>query len=314
VRVERVEFFSDGRRLVGQLKLPDDLAGGPLPAIVQGPGWLADLASPDTLPYQDGFVAAGFALLSFNYRGFGQSDGKRGWVRWRDQIDDIRNALTYLETRPEIDPKRLGVFGSGGTGGGNAIYVAALDQRVKTCVAMTAVADGPDWFRRQRREYEWIDFATRVDSNRQQVVRGGAGELVDPREELMVATPERRQARRGQSNESVIGERYQLRSADSLLQYRPIEVVARISPRALLLTSVEDDVVTPEDHAVALFEQAGSPKKLIRQAGVKHYDSYHQNLGTLLPQFVAWYRAHLRYSPIIARLTAPRETVRRLPL
>jgi dipeptidyl aminopeptidase/acylaminoacyl peptidase len=301
MRVERVELFSNGCRLVGQLKLPDTVPEWSLPAIVQGPGWLADLASPDTLAYQDGFVAAGFALLSFDYRGFGQSDGERGWVRWRDQVDDIRNALTYLETRPELDPDRLGVFGSGGTGGGNAIYVAALDQRVKACVAMTAVADGRDWFRRQRREYEWVELNARVGANRQRVARGGDGELVDPREELMVATPERRQARRGPSNESVIGERFQLCSADSLLQYRPVEVVDRISPRALLLTSVEDDVVTPEDHAVALFERAGSPKKLIRQAGVKHYESYHRNLELLLPQFVDWYRAHLRHSPIIAR-------------
>ena len=44
------------------------------------------------------------------------------------------------------------------------------------------------------------------------------------------------------------------------MRYRPIDFVHRIAPRALLMTCVEDDVVTPEDHAVALYERAGPPR------------------------------------------------------
>jgi dipeptidyl aminopeptidase/acylaminoacyl peptidase len=301
VRSERVEFYSEGFRLVGQLKLPDDLSSSPYPTAITGPGWLGLAQSHETGPYHDGFVEHGYAILTFDYRGFGESEGERGWVRWRDQVDDLLNAVTFVETRSDLDRHRIAVYGSGGTGGGNAVYAGGLDPRVKCVIAVTAVADGPDWFRRQRREYEWVEFKRRVEANRRRRVLSNADELVDPREELMVASPERRAARRGDSTDSKVGAQFHLGSAESLLHYRPLDVVHRISPRALLLTSIEDDVVTPEDHATALYEAAGPPKKLIRQTEVKHYEAYGKNYPLLFPQFLEWLNQHLRYAPVSSR-------------
>ena len=65
-------------------------------------------------------------------------------------------------------------------------------------------------------------------------------------------------------------------SADAILAYRPIDVVDRISPRALMLIAVEGDAVTPEDHALALYGRAGGPKRLLLQTGTTHYDAYAQ--------------------------------------
>ena len=44
------------------------------------------------------------------------------------------------------------------------------------------------------------------------------------------------------------------------MRYRPIDHVHRIAPRAVLITCIADDAVTPEDHAVALYERAGRPR------------------------------------------------------
>jgi len=56
------------------------------------------------------------------------------------QAEDIRNAITYMQTRSDIDADRLATYGSGGTGGGNAVYVAAIDPRVKCCVSYLGVS------------------------------------------------------------------------------------------------------------------------------------------------------------------------------
>jgi pimeloyl-ACP methyl ester carboxylesterase len=304
MQIEEVTFYSDGIKLAGWLKKPDSISGGPPPVLVEGPGWLAVASNALSALYHEGFVKAGYAFFVFDNRGFGKSGGEPGWVRPPDQIADLLNAVTYLETRDDVEARRLGLFGFGGTGGGNAIYAAAQDERIKAVCTMTVVADGRDWFHRMRREHEWVDFIQRVERNRRRRVLENIDELVDPREELMVAMPERKAA--GMPTD---GSDFHLSTAESLLQFRPLDVVGRISPRALLLSCVENDVVTPEDHAVALYERAGAPKKLIRQTGVTHYESYRKNYDLLLEQFVDWYDRYLRYSPVSARSQVPTEEI-----
>ncbi len=189
---EQVWFHNRGSRLAGTLLLPDE-AASPLAGIVQGPGWMGLRDARLYEPYHQALIEAGFALLTLDYRGFGDSEGDATYLDPMDQVDDIRAGLTYLSSRPEVDARRLGLFGSGGTGGGNAVVAAALDERVKATVSQVPVADGEDWLRRMRREYEWIEFRERVRTTSQAYAAGGEPELVSPREDIMVPSPERRQ-------------------------------------------------------------------------------------------------------------------------
>src|SRR3990172_7469007 len=113
-----VRFHSAGCELAGTLKLPES-GSPPFPVIVQGPGWLGLRGAKVYRPYHDALLAAGFAVLVFDYRGFGESTGDASYLDPMAQVADYRAAVTYLETRPEIDPRRIGAFGSGGTGGRN---------------------------------------------------------------------------------------------------------------------------------------------------------------------------------------------------
>ena len=309
MRTEQVEFFSDGVRLRGLLRLPDSPPTDPLPALVQGPGWLGLADATSYVPWHEGLTSAGYAVLAFDYRGFGESEGERGWVKPDWQLEDFLNAVTYLETRPEISPRRIGAFGVGGTGGGNAIIAAAADRRIRCVVAQTVVADGADWLHRMRREYEWVEYLRRIEADRRRWVVESSGEKVDPRLDLMVATPERREIDHKRDVDHRIEPEFYLRSADYIMRYRPIDHVHRLAPRALLLTCVEDDVVTPEDHALALYERAGAPKKLIRQTETSHYRSYTVNFSVLLPQIVDWFDRYLAYSPVESREMGPTEQV-----
>src|SRR3989475_4439010 len=216
---EQVSFYSEGAKVKGILRLPEETVSGRRPAIVQGPGWLGLMDSKLYERYHRSFTEAGYAVLVVDYRGFGDSEGEKGLILPQLQTEDIRNAITYLETRPEVDSRRIGLFGSGGTGGANPIYVAAIDHRVKCVVSNYAFASGREWLRSMRREYEWLEVLRRIEEDRKRRVLEGRGEMVNPREELMIATPERKETTVKADGAYRIPDRVWLRSAEGLVEF-----------------------------------------------------------------------------------------------
>lgn len=301
MRVEDVSFFSEGERLSAILRLPDRERSGPYPAVVQGPGWLGLKDARLYLPYHEALTAAGIAVLIFDYRGFGSSEGASDLLLPSRQLEDLTNAVTYLVSRSDIDEDSIGTFGSGGTGGGNAIMLAAADSRIRCAVSQVPVADGEDWLRRMRREYEWYELLESLCADRAERVLTGTGRLVHPREDIMLQTPERRATKVKKDVDSRVPTRVQLRSVDGILAYKPIEVVGRIDDAPLLIVGVEDDPVTPTDHAVALFERARPPKKLIMQRHTTHYGAYAQHADTVIPQITDWFGKYLRRGSVTIR-------------
>src|SRR5262245_61390016 len=112
----------------------------PAPAIVMSHGFSAVKEQ-----HLDGFArrfqAGGFAVLAFDYRCLGASDGEpRGRIVPADQHDDLRAALTWLTARPEIDAARIGMWGTSYSGG-HALVLGALDPRVRVVVAQVPAID-----------------------------------------------------------------------------------------------------------------------------------------------------------------------------
>jgi dipeptidyl aminopeptidase/acylaminoacyl peptidase len=295
-----VRFHSAGCELAGTLRLPE-LGSPPFPVIVQGPGWLGLRGAKVYRPYHEALLAAGFAVLVFDYRGFGESTGDASYLDPMAQVADYRAAVTYLETRPELDPGRIGAFGSGGTGGGNAICAAALDPRLKAVVSQVPIADGRDWLHRMRREYEWLEFLEQIRQDRLRHATSGEATMVPPREGIMVPTPERRSTTIKSDVDDKVPALVQLASAEAIFDYRPIDMVDRISPRALMLIAVEHDATTPEDHAYALYERAGGPKRLVVQTGTTHYAAYARYQDVVNPLIVDWFERHVVGGEVLVR-------------
>jgi dipeptidyl aminopeptidase/acylaminoacyl peptidase len=292
VQEQSVEFYSEGERISGLLRTPDT-GDGPRPGIVQGPGWLGLKDARLYLRYHEAMTTAGYAVLIFDYRGFGDSGGDRGMLSPRMQLEDLRNAVTYLTTRDDIDPAAIGAFGSGGTGGGNAVLLAAADERVRCAVSQVPVADGADWLRRMRAsEAAWESFLARLAADREQRVLTGEGAMVHPREEIMIPTAERRATTVKKDVDGRIPVSVPLAAADEILAYRPVDAAPRVAPRGLLVVAVADDDVTPTDHATALYEAAGTPRMLIMQRNTTHYAAYEQYGDRVTPRIVEWFRAH----------------------
>lgn len=309
MREDLVNFYSEGVRVAGILRRPSGT--GPFAGVVQGPGWLGLKNAKLYVPYHEALTAAGFAVLIFDYRGFGDSDGDRHTLSPQMQLEDLANAVTFLQTLDDVDDHRIGVFGSGGTGGGNAVLLAAHDRRVRCAVSQVPVADGEDWLRRMRREYEWYELLHRIDRDRRRRVVTGDGEFVHPREEIMIPTPEREKTQVKKDVDDRIPTSVPLRAAESLMAYRPIDSVSRVCN--LLVIGVEDDAVTPTDHALALYERAAEPKKLILQRDTTHYAAYSQYADVVIPQIVDWFETHLTAAVVEAITPGENQILRTKP-
>jgi fermentation-respiration switch protein FrsA (DUF1100 family) len=135
VRMRRdVTFLSKGLRCAGWLFVPDDLAAGAkAPAIVVGHGF-GGIKEMYLSNYAEPFAAAGFVTLVFDYRYMGESEGEPRCQQlpWDNQ-EDYRNAISWLSLQPEVDPDRIGIWGTSYSGA-HVIQVAAFDKRVKAVV------------------------------------------------------------------------------------------------------------------------------------------------------------------------------------
>ncbi len=87
------------------------------------------------------FTEAGFATITFDYRGFGESEGERGRLVPAMQTEDIISVISWAEQQTDIDNQRIGVWGTS-LGGCHVFSAAEQDQRVKCLVSQLAFADG----------------------------------------------------------------------------------------------------------------------------------------------------------------------------
>lgn len=309
MRTDEVTFFSDGVRLHGYLHRPDS-GGGRLPFITQGPGWMGLADAKLYQPYHQAFTDAGFAVLIFDYRGFGASEGDRGTLSPAWQLADWRNAIAYMRGRDDIDATRGAVFGSGGTGGGNAVLVAASEPDMRAAISQVPVADGRDWLHRQRAEHEWISFLAAVEADRRARATGGSGTDVHPRQGIALDPPERKTTTVKSDVDARIPTSVPLASAQGIIEYRPIDAAPRV--RNLMVIGVADDAMTPTDHAERLYEAAPPPKQLVMQRNTTHYAAYKQYGAEVIPIMVDWLTAHvLREDDLEVRaFGGPHESVR----
>jgi dienelactone hydrolase len=160
VTTKEVVYYSEGVPSYAKIFYPKGFnANGKTPAIVMGQGWAGSHVSIEK--YGAAFAKHGLVAMTIDYRGWGNSSGhvrllspvdlgggmekdenrhtiienatvwvKRTKLDARDQQDDYRNAISFIQGEAGVDPDRIGVWGSS-YAGGNSLAVAGQDARVK---------------------------------------------------------------------------------------------------------------------------------------------------------------------------------------
>jgi 2,6-dihydroxypseudooxynicotine hydrolase len=130
-----VEIAYRGTALPGYLRVPP--GGQPVPCVVLVGG--LDAAKEDAHQFSSLCVARGLATLAFDGPGQGEAY-YRGLRMDGTYHRAVSTVIDFLEKRQEIDRTRIGVIGRS-TGGFLAPQAAALDSRIKACVAWGAMYD-----------------------------------------------------------------------------------------------------------------------------------------------------------------------------
>ena len=295
---ERISYYSDGLKLSGILSTPhSSVDRRRLPGVLLVPGFMstADAFFPG---FAEELNGAGFVSLTMDFRGFGESEGVPGEVIPYLQVFDASNAISYLQSRPEVDPDRIAVLGVS-LGGGEVAYIAARDRRVKCVASMVLVGDGERRMRRFRTEQEWETLMQKVQQDR--VDRAVTGKSQDFRgflptgtDSVLIMPPELGSSLKdAEQVEEEKGNHTTLATVDGWLAYKPEEIIDQVSPTPILFVQAEGDELEAND-AEILFRKAKEPKKLFTLEGGVHFDVYGKRTGEAMQPVLEWFAEHMK--------------------
>ena len=292
-----VEFSAEGTILRGWFYAAGQ-AAGPGPVVVMAHGFSA-VKEMYLDAFAEVFAATGLNVLVFDNRCFGASDGEpRQEIDPWAQVRDYRHAITYASTRPEVDPDRIGIWGSSYSGG-HVLVVAAIDRRVRAVVSQVPLVSGHDNLRALVRADFIAGLREQFDADRLARFRGDPPAMVpvvaeDPLAASALPTPDSWQwfTGTGKSRAPSWRNEVTLRSVEMFTEYEPASYLPFISPTPLLMLVARGDHLVPAELAAAAFEQAHEPKRLIVLPG-GHFDAYVAGFEAASGPARDWFAAHL---------------------
>jgi len=278
VTTRDVTYYSDGVACFAKLFFPKGFsAQAKTPGVVLGQGWAGTHFSIEK--YGARFAERGLVAMVIDYRGWGSSDGFPSIINAKDrvggdyhrddkrfselkadvsvkrtrllplkQVEDYRNAISYLQGEPGVDPERIGVWGSS-FAGGNSVVTAALDARVKA-VSVQVPALGSK-------------------------MQPGAPFKLQGR--LLEDAIKR--ARTGQGGEYETGYSFKrnvdVETQQAVAEYNPMSYLPQIGARPVLIIVAEkDELINNQRSGRTFFEGLTGPKDYIEVKGISHFEMY----------------------------------------
>jgi pimeloyl-ACP methyl ester carboxylesterase len=226
--------------------------------------------------YADLLCAGGLAVLVYDHRCLGASDGEPRqlvdpWAQARDTIA----ALDWLEARHEIDPARLGLWGSSFSGG-HALVVGALDERVGAVVANVPFVGHPDGERTDDDAFARLVLGVREHTQRADGVIGPIPVVTERGVDGDAMLPQTEAAEWFLDEGGRTGSRWQNRvllpGGSSMGDFDPAIALPRLRTPTLLVLASEDRVA-PTSAGLTAFEILPGTKELLVIVG-HHFTPY----------------------------------------
>jgi fermentation-respiration switch protein FrsA (DUF1100 family) len=285
------EFASEGTTLRGWLYLPDDARARARHAgVVVTAGFASVKETFGHHDYPAVFCWAGFAVLVYDHANCGTSDGLP-----RQELDPVRqqrgyrDAITFLASQPEVDPDRIGIWGTSYSGG-HVLGVAAVDRRVRAVVSQAMTISGHANTIRRHTPDGLASLRGRFAQERLDRMAGKPPAMVpafaEDSESVRFNRSLPEECRRNWRNEIT------LLSWEMYDEYEPAALIERISPTPLLMIVATGDTMTPAEDALAAYHRAHEPKALVLIPG-GHYAGYTGGFETTSAAARDWFARHL---------------------
>ena len=271
---------------------------GAHPGIVMCPGFGG--VKPHIDHYAELFAEAGFAVLNFDNRGWGTSEGTpRQELNPYKQVADFRAAITFAQSQPEFDAEHgFGVWGSSFSGG-LAIVTAANDPRVTCVVAQIPNVSG------HRNALRLYSAEQRNEIHRRSAIDSAArlaGEpaitvpmFSDDPDELCAFPGPIPDEVREPIKAGIWNNDTTIRSLQHFLEFEPAGWLPYITPKPLLMIIAEHDRCTFAEVQHEVYDAAPEPKKLLTFDG-GHFDAYTTFFEQTGPPARDWFVEHLGMS------------------
>jgi pimeloyl-ACP methyl ester carboxylesterase len=268
--MEEAVTFKSGKsgdlNISGVVHTPDDLADGERrPAVLILHGFGSRKEAGNVVGPTNMFMRWGYIVLRFDMRGCGESDGKFGHILCLEQVEDTQAAVSFMQSRAEVDSERIAVVGSS-FGAAVAVYTAGIDKRVAAVVSSGGWGNGERKFRGQHPTPEaWAAFTKILEDGRKHREETGESLMVD--RHAIVPIPEH--LRKNMPAGSV--QEFTAETAQGMMDFTADDVIGNIAPRPVLLLHSSVDSVTPTEQSVEMFKRAGQPTDLHLTADTDHF-------------------------------------------
>jgi dienelactone hydrolase len=289
VAFRTVNILSEGVRLHGEMFAPKAKAGQKLPTIVMAHGWGGTASGFRTDAVQ--LARAGYQVLTFDYRGWGESDSRviltsrepqplppgrkftaeveavRGYVDPSEQTQDWFNVLDWAAADPSVDANRIGIRGSSFSGG-IVVYVAARDERVKALVSQVgSVPSSPT---------------------------AGAPNPVAAGARAQAAKMARGEVGYPEPGAPVVGALIGAPIGDKFLRWTPGDDAQDVRAASLFIIAEKEELFDNRPNAILASTRVKGPVKLVTLPGIGHYGVYTDKREEAVNLAIQWFDQHLK--------------------
>lgn len=248
-----VTFKSNGQQIVGIMHLPNK-KNAPVAIICHGYFGAKSGAFYILSDAARELCRNGFAVLRFDYRGSGDSEGKFEDQRIKTVLEDFDTAMEFLKTIKDIDLSKIGVVGHS-MGGTVAILSAKKHKDIKVIVAWATVAD----YKKLLWDEEWLEDATE----------------------------------KGYMDKYSFGYKIPLEKTTEMFNYDIIGTVKKLKI-PMLFVHGDNDFDVPFSHSRWLFNETHEPKKLVKIDGAGHLLVPQEHRGKAIEETVKWFKKWLK--------------------
>jgi cephalosporin-C deacetylase-like acetyl esterase len=279
---EDVTFFSGhGLRLSGRLYLPDRTANRHAGIVFcHGFGGVKDGTPPGL---SDLLAQHGYTVLTFDYRGFGGSEGRANHIVPTEQVEDAVNAVEYLAQKQNLGLRTMGIYGNS-FGGGLAIMAANRSERLRAGFVTVPVTSGDRWLRSINRYYEYQEMKSRAYRAIAEKTVTGEMEMVD-RFELVVPDPHSRAYH-------VNKQSFTCETFFHVSHHDPLAEADKLTI-PLGIIGIRGDLLVPFEQATSLYERVKGPKEIHVFDKGNHHSVYGDLLADVAKIVIPFFDRHL---------------------